>query len=98
MKTSLETALTALAAIISAGVVFASGFLWYLRPERPWPSLLAIAIVCCGWTARHLSRGDGQADPRAQAKRRKITRAIVVSGWTLGFALAGALMARLGWK
>lgn len=90
--------LTVLAAVISACVVFASGFLCYVNPERTQAYLLAIAVVCVAWVLRYLSRGDGEADAKSQAKRRKLTQAIVSSGLILGFALGGVLMARLGWK
>ena len=90
--------LTVLAAVVSAGVVFASGYLCYLNPERVWAYSLAIAVVCVAWIARYLSRGGGEADARSQAVRRKLTQAIVSSGLLLGVALGGALMARLGWK
>jgi len=97
MKTISENVLTSLAVVISAGVVFASGYLWYLSPERPWPYLLAVLVVCIAWTLRHLARGDGGADPVSQATRRKFTQAIVSSGLLLAVALGGALFARMGW-
>jgi hypothetical protein len=84
--------LTPLAVVIGASVVFASGYLWYLSPERPWPYLLAILVVCIAWALRHLARGDG-----GRAARRKFTQAIVSSGLLLAFALGGALFARMGW-
>jgi hypothetical protein len=90
--------LSILAAVISVGVVFASGYLCYLNPERAWAYLLAIAVVCVAWALRYLARGGGEADPKSQAVRRKLTQAIVSSGLLLGVALGGVLMARLGWK
>lgn len=90
--------LTVLAAVVSAGVVFASGYLCYVNPERAWAYSLAIAIVCVAWALRYLASGGGEADSKSQAKRRKLTQAIISSGLILAFALGGVLMARLGWK
>jgi hypothetical protein len=90
--------LTVLAAIISACVVFASGYLCYVNPERAWAYLLAIALVCVAWAVRYLHPGSGEADPKSQRVRRRLTRAIISSGLMLAFALGGVLMARLGWK
>ena len=95
MKTIPENILSLLAAVISACVVFVSGYLYYVSPERRWPYLLAIAVVCGAWTARGLFRGDG--DSKSQAVRRKLTYSIISAGLMLGVALGGALMARLGW-
>ncbi len=97
MKAISENVLTSLAVVISACVVFASGYLWYLSPLRPWPYLLAILVVCIAWTLRHLARGDRSADPTSRAARRKFTQAIVSSGLLLAIALGGALFARMGW-
>jgi uncharacterized oligopeptide transporter (OPT) family protein len=55
-------------------------------------------VVCVAWAIRYLSGRGGEADAKSQAKRRKLTQAIVSSGLILGFALGGVLMARLGWK
>jgi len=96
MKTISENVLTSLAVVISACVVFASGYLWYLSPERPWPYVLAILVVCIAWTLRHLARGGG-ADPTSRTARRKFTQAIISSGLLLAIALGGALFARMGW-
>ena len=90
--------LTVLAAIISAGVVFASGYLCYVNPERAWGYSLAIAIVCVAWAVRYLHPGSGEADPKSRAVRRRLTQAIISSGLMLAFALGGVLMARFGWK
>jgi uncharacterized oligopeptide transporter (OPT) family protein len=90
--------LTVLAVVVSACVVLASGFLCYLNPERAWAYSLAIAVVSVAWAIRYLSGRGGEADAKSQAKRRKLTQAIVSSGLILGFALGGVLMARLGWK
>jgi hypothetical protein len=97
MQAISENVLTSLAVVISACVVFASGYLWYPSPLRPWPYLLAILVVCIAWTLRHLARGDRGADPTSRAARRKFTQAIVSSGLLLAIALGGALVARMGW-
>lgn len=96
MKMVSEDVLFSLAVVISAFVVLASGYLCYVSPERPWPYLLAIAVVCVAWTARHLNGGDGDANPASRAARRKLTQAIVSSGLLLGIALGVALIASLG--
>jgi hypothetical protein len=96
MKTILENGLASLAVVITACVVFASGYLWYLRPDRPWPYFLAILVLCIGWILRQLARGDGGANRRSWRARRKLTQAIVSSGLLLAVALGGALFARMG--
>ncbi len=95
MKANFEKALNSLAVIIIACVVFASGYLCYLSPERSWRYLLAILIVCVAWITRYLYRGDREAGARSGVARRKVTQAIVSSGLLLVVALAGAIMARL---
>lgn len=96
MKAIRKNVLFAMAAVISAFVVFASGYLCVLNPDRPWPYWLAIAVVGCAWTANYLARGD-RADAKAEARRRQLTQAIVLSGLLLAVALGTALMARLEW-
>jgi hypothetical protein len=97
MKTISENVLTSLAVVITACVVFASGYLWYLSPDRPWPYFLAILVLCIAWTLRQLARGDGGTNRTSRAARRKLTQAIVSSGLLLAVAMGGALFARLGW-
>ena len=98
METRSDNTLFAVAAVISAGVVLASGYLGYLTPERRWPYLVAIAVVCCAWIVRYLmSRRHQEGDPKTQLVRRKLTRAVIVAGLMLGSALGGVLMARFGW-
>lgn len=90
MKTNEGQAITALAVVASAGVVLAGGYLYYLRPERPWPVLLSIAILCVAWIARAVFRGESDASRDA---RRQITQSIVLAALLLGVAL----IASLGW-
>jgi hypothetical protein len=96
MKTFVENGLTSLAVVITVCVVFASGYLWYLSPDRPWPYVLAILVLCIAWTLRQRARGEGGAN-HASRPVRKFTLAIVSSGLLLAVALGGALFARVGW-
>jgi predicted tellurium resistance membrane protein TerC len=91
-----DNVLFSLAALVSACVVLASGYLCYLSPVRRWPYLLAIGVVCVAWIARQLIGGAGNANPKASAARRKLTQAIISSGVLLAMALGGVLISRLG--
>ncbi|MDL2357301.1 MAG: hypothetical protein QFF03_18765 [Pseudomonadota bacterium] len=84
MKTLSDHLLGALAAAVSAWVVLASAYLFYITPARPWPYGLALAVIVAAWIAR------GVADPAA---RRKVTQAIVLAGALLGLTL----LIPLGW-
>lgn len=84
MKTNSGNGLLALAALLSAAIVFASAYLCYASPGQAWPYALAISVICIAWIARQRVRGD----------RRKMTQAIVVAS----LLLAMPLLARLGWS
>lgn len=96
MKTISESALRSWATAISAFVVGAGGYLCFVNRERPWPYLLAIAVVCVAWIARYVAAGDSKTE-RSLAKRRKLTLAIILSGLLLAVALGTKLIAQFGW-
>jgi hypothetical protein len=97
MKTVSDNVLALLALVITACVVFASGYLWYLRPDRPWPYFLAILVLGIAWTLRQVASRDGEGNRASRSTRRKLTQAIVSSGLLLAVAVGGALLARTGW-
>ena len=91
-----DRALTWLAAVVSACVLAASGYLLYSSPERPWPYLLAILVLVVAWTLRHFASGERTARMSRPA-RSMFTQAIATAGVLLAIALGGVLVARLGW-
>lgn len=90
MKTLSVQVLDALAVAVSAWVVLASAYLFYMTPARPWPYVLALAVMCAAWIARRSGPARAAADP---AVRRKVTLAIVLAGALLGLTL----LIPLGW-
>ena len=95
MKSVRESVLFTMAAIISACVVLASGYLYYVQAGSPWPYRLTIIVVVCAWTVR-FARGD-RVDASGGGQRRELTWAIVLSGSLFVVALAGVWIGRVGW-
>ncbi|MDY7536725.1 hypothetical protein RGU72_00385 [Undibacterium sp. 5I1] len=93
MKTISEQPLRTFAILISTWVVFASSYLCYLHLARPWPYVLALAIIGIAWIARQLLPTGAAVGSAGQVNRRKITQAIVLAGSMLGLAL----LIPLGW-
>lgn len=93
MKAISDHVLDAFAVAISAWVVLASGYLFYMNPARPWPYALALAAMCAAWIGRRIGHARGVADPAYLVSRRKVTLAIVLAGSLLGLAL----IVPLGW-
>ena len=87
---------TWLAALMSAWVVFVSAWLCYMTPGRPWPYLVAIALVCIAWGLRLFASGKTAINSAAQQELHKITQAIVLSAALLGMTATLALLSRLG--
>lgn len=93
MKTISEQPLRTFAILISTWIVFASSYLCYLHLARPWPYVLALAIIGIAWIARQLLPIGTGVDPASQVNRRKITQAIALAVSLLGLAL----LIPLGW-
>jgi len=96
MKTISEKLLFPFALFNSGCIVFASAYLCYLSPQRPWPYVLALVVVCIAWMVYCFDSGDRKNDPTSAQSRHKHLWAIVFSGLLLGNALAVSLMAQLG--
>lgn len=90
MKTNDGRALTVVAMVASVGVVLASGYLYYLKPQRPWPLLVSIAVMGIAWIVRGMLRGDSEA---ARRSRHAVTQSIILAGLLLG----AALTSQMGW-
>jgi hypothetical protein len=90
MKTNEGLALTVLAMGTSAGVLLLSGYLYYLKPERPWPMLVSIAIVGVAWIVRGMCRGDSEA---MRKSRLAVTQSIVLACLLLG----APMISGMGW-
>jgi hypothetical protein len=98
MKTISEKILLPFAVATSAWVVLVSAYLCYVSPQRPWPYVLALAVVCIGWMVYCLGSGHQKNDSTPAESRRKHLWAIVFSGLLLTNALGIKLMAHLGWS
>lgn len=97
MNTNTSKTLPWLAALMSVWVVFVSAYLCYLTPKRPWPYLVAIALVAAAWTVRAFAQRTSAVNPRVCNELHKITQAIVLSAALLGVLATLALLTRLGW-
>jgi hypothetical protein len=91
-----DTALATVAVAISAFVVCAAGYLWYLEPGRWRPFLAAIAVVGASWGFRQVANRHWRTDDVLRTKRRKFTQAIVVGTAMIAYPLGRLLFIYFG--
>jgi hypothetical protein len=92
-----DKGLTSIAMAITAFVVGAASYLWYLEPSRWRPFLAAMAVVCAAWGFRQMASRRWKADDDSDAKRRKFTQAIVVGTAMMAYPLGRLLLLHCGW-
>ncbi|MYN28684.1 hypothetical protein [Duganella levis] len=86
----MKTMTDKLALLISAWVVFAGSYVFYMHPERRWQCALGVAVTGIAWLIRSVFRGKTKA---GEESRHKITQSIAYAGLLLSVGLCEAL----GW-